>query len=381
MYQRCRIGNADEQRARQGNRPQDCGRREGPHAARNYPMRHVLLTATLLAGSVGCQSGVGLRCDPCGQAASCPAPCAGGHPPEEVEVRVPRQKVVVEVPPPAASCQPAAPCQAPAQPAPAPAMPTMGYPQQMMAPATAQVQERTRLGFMFDTIRLPIPIIRPIAVPRPPEMTMTVPLAPAAPAMMPMAPAMTMAAPMVPMAAAAPAMMPMAAPAMTMAAPAMTMAAPAMAMVPQPQMGFGSMSIQGTMSVQQLLMMLAAQGGVNPAQLNMLLQLAASGQLPPQLNSFLMQLGAQTSMSPAQIAAAIQAYLNTTSGGGTTPPGGGTGGTPPAGRPSGGGTTTPSSGGGTAAPPSGTSAASPPAPSSESIHEQVQFAERAFKNL
>jgi hypothetical protein len=169
------------------------------------------------------------------------------------------------------------------------------------------------------------------------------------------------------MAAAAPAMMPMAAPTMMMA--------------PQAQMGFGSMSIQGTMSVQQLLMMLAAQGGVNPAQLNMLLQLAASGQLPPQLNSFLMQLGAQTSMSPAQIAAAIQAFLNTTPGGGTAPPGGGAGGTPPTGRPSGGGAATPPSGGGTATPPSGTSAAPSSAPSSESIHDQVQSAERAFKSL
>jgi hypothetical protein len=47
-------------------------------------------------------------------------------------------------------------------------------------PITTQVRERTGLGFVFDTIKIPIPIIRPVAVPRPTELTMQIPNGPQA---------------------------------------------------------------------------------------------------------------------------------------------------------------------------------------------------------
>src|SRR5262245_10165371 len=140
-----------------------------------------------------------------------PVAKAEAQDPEEVVVRAPRQKIVVEMPPAAITCQPpaqgancqphapnvnfptaapgpscqppgpAAPCQqAPPPPCQPPAqMPPMA---QTMPTATAEVKQKTRLGFMFDTIRIPLPIIRPVAVPQPAEMTMTMPMA-AAPMM------------------------------------------------------------------------------------------------------------------------------------------------------------------------------------------------------
>src|SRR5579871_1684395 len=122
-----------------------------------------------------------------------------------------------------------------------------------MPQMTTQVKQKTRMGFMFDTMRIPIPILRPMAIPQPAEMTMTMPVAPAA-GMMPMMPMMPMAAPMMPM-AAAPMGMPM-----------------------TPPVGMAQMNVQGQMSLQQLLMMLAAQGQVSPQVLQALsMQLGAGG--------------------------------------------------------------------------------------------------------
>lgn len=45
-------------------------------------------------------------------------------------------------------------------------------------PVTAQVRERTRLGFVLDTIRIPIPFLRPIPVQQPAEATFQMPAAP-----------------------------------------------------------------------------------------------------------------------------------------------------------------------------------------------------------
>src|SRR5262249_26200623 len=133
-------------------------------------MRYSLLAAALLTGLAGCWSGPNYRG---GEAYS-----AGG-PREDIEVRVPRQKVVVDMPPPS-SCQAQAPpsqCQqqpAPCQqpPAPCQAPPPPQYSQPTM---TTQVRERTGFGLMFDTIRIPMPILRPVAIPRPAEMTTTMP--------------------------------------------------------------------------------------------------------------------------------------------------------------------------------------------------------------
>lgn len=100
---------------------------------------------------------------------------------EGIVVRAPQQKVIVE--------QPAAPPAAPV----APAMMPMAYPQAPMAmPAATSVRERTGIGFTFDTINIPIPCIKLIAVPKPTEVTYQIPPQPVAPVayaqpMMPMA--------------------------------------------------------------------------------------------------------------------------------------------------------------------------------------------------
>ncbi|QDU24313.1 hypothetical protein [Urbifossiella limnaea] len=166
----------------------------------------LVLLAGLAAGSVGCKHGrlharrIVDACLPPAECATptpsdksttpppavvtktapdlCPAPCPpkaactdAGCAPSVVEVRdtppvhikVPRQDVVVELPPrhappPAMTAPPAAP-----------AAMTGG-----MVPATVNhvPANRARLGFAFDTIRIPFPILRPIAVPTQPEVTM-----------------------------------------------------------------------------------------------------------------------------------------------------------------------------------------------------------------
>jgi hypothetical protein len=56
----------------------------------------------------------------------------------------------------------------------------VGMPMGAGAPVVTRVRERTGLGFTFDTIRIPLPIIRPIAIPRPTEVTMQFPVQPQA---------------------------------------------------------------------------------------------------------------------------------------------------------------------------------------------------------
>src|SRR5262245_9949417 len=99
-------------------------------------MKYLVLASTFLAGLAGCECGLKRRlvecCDlpaqcPPGEGARprrCPPPQADVHSPEEVVVRAPRQKIVVEMPPPVTCPAPAAPavCPAPA-PAPAPVAP------------------------------------------------------------------------------------------------------------------------------------------------------------------------------------------------------------------------------------------------------------------
>ncbi|MFO0797096.1 MAG: hypothetical protein U0804_06430 [Gemmataceae bacterium] len=114
----------------------------------------------------------------------CPAPCPpkaactdAGCAPSVVEVRdtppvhvkVPPRDVIVELPP--QSAPPAAMTAPPAAMVAAPGAMTGG-----LVPATVNhvPANRARLGFAFDTIRIPFPILRPIAVPTQPEVTMAV---------------------------------------------------------------------------------------------------------------------------------------------------------------------------------------------------------------
>jgi len=126
-----------------------------------------------------------------------------------------------------------------------------------MTPMTAQVQQRTRMGLMFDTIRIPMPIIRPVAIPQPAEMTMQMPMATAA--MMPI-----MQMPVMPMAAGP------------------NMGGNFALGGTQPSLG-GSMTIQGSMSAQQAaLLMMLAEGQLPPQLQSLVMSLIVSGQLTPQ---------------------------------------------------------------------------------------------------
>jgi hypothetical protein len=259
-------------------------------------MKFAIPALALVALIAGCQGGIHRRyvdCS-CQQDACCSEACPSGERQTvtcpgkagpDIEVHVPRQKVVVEMPPqpaPATVQAPAAPCAPPAAPvqqaapAMAPNMMPMGYGQGMMMPnMTAQAPQRARLGFMMDTIRIPIPFIRPIAVPQAPEMTMTMPMA--APAMMPMMaaqPVMPMATAMMP-AAAAPAAMPMA------ATPTLMLALPAGGAAAAPQQSSMQMNISGSMSA-DVLALLMRLGAGNPNQLNMLFNAIAQNQITPQ---------------------------------------------------------------------------------------------------
>jgi hypothetical protein len=58
----------------------------------------------------------------------------------------------------------------------------IAYPQAPVAmPAASSVRERVGIGFTFDTINIPIPCIKLIAVPRPTEVTYQLPPQPVAP--------------------------------------------------------------------------------------------------------------------------------------------------------------------------------------------------------
>jgi hypothetical protein len=176
--------------------------------------------------------------------------------------------------------------------------PAPTYPQAQMPVMTTQVRQRNRMGLMFDTIRIPIPIMRPVMVPQPAEVTTTMPVAPA-PTMLPV-PMMSM--PVMPVGG--------------MAMGGMPMAAPSMTMVPQPTIGMAQMNVQGQMSLQGLLMMLAASGQLPPQLQSLLAQLASGGSVTPAQASSLLQLAAQLQMSP-QLIAALQAALG---GAATSPP-------------------------------------------------------------
>jgi hypothetical protein len=165
-------------------------------------MRSTCGAFLLLVGLAGCQHG-GFCLTPSEERAPCEV--AQGAPdchPGESVVHAPRQKVVVEMPPAPAPAPAPAQAAAVAPPVAAQGLPAglvgvgqgvppimMGYPQMLgaqglgaTAPGTMQVRERTGLGFAFDTIRIPFPIIRLIAVPRPTEVTtrMSIPVQQAA---------------------------------------------------------------------------------------------------------------------------------------------------------------------------------------------------------
>jgi hypothetical protein len=147
------------------------------------------LTCLLILGLAGCQN--------CWQHGPGEASaCAPGYN-EGIVVQAPRPKVIIETPAqaPAPAPEGAASAQAAPAPAPAPAVPgaamaapMMGYPMiggqafgqglGATGPITTQIRERTGFGFVFDTVKIPIPILRPIAVPRPAEVTMQFPTAP-----------------------------------------------------------------------------------------------------------------------------------------------------------------------------------------------------------
>lgn len=168
--------------------------------------RGTVLAIIATATASGCQ---GLPCR------KPPAPCVmverqegcEGDPQARVEARpggeyvihVPPPKVVLDAPP--AQCQAAPRAPAQCQP-PAPAPSQLAAPAQAGIPvvpqgvmpgfvpqavgggiplamtgglANAEYRERTGLGFVFDTVRIPIPIIRPVVVPKPARVTFQVP--------------------------------------------------------------------------------------------------------------------------------------------------------------------------------------------------------------
>src|SRR5262245_58026209 len=159
--------------------------------------RGTVLAIILTAGATGCHGLPGRKA---------PTPCVtverqdgcdGPAPQARVETK-PCGDLVVHVPPPKVTLE-APPCPPPAQPQAAPPtqpqptaqalagvpMMTQGvmpgfFPQAMGGGiplgmpggmANAEVRERTGLGFVLDTARIPIPILRPVAVPRPARVT------------------------------------------------------------------------------------------------------------------------------------------------------------------------------------------------------------------
>jgi hypothetical protein len=164
-------------------------------------MRPTCLFAVLALSFAGCKT---CSTDECGHQT-----CQ-----ESVVMKAPQQKIIVEVPAPAAPTGTAAPTGVAAPQV--PVMPQgLAMPQGMpMAPigATmpmapigagmplgATVRERTGIGLVFEHINIPIPFPRLIAVPKPTEVTYQVPpTAPAgfAPQMMPVG--VPMAMPMAP---------------------------------------------------------------------------------------------------------------------------------------------------------------------------------------
>jgi hypothetical protein len=126
---------------------------------------------------------------------------------QEVVVKAPPTKVILEQPPapssapPAPSAAPPAPAAAPPAPVAAPPAPAMAFPAinpMTLAAAgavTGHIRERTGLGIVFDSFEISIPYPRLIAVPKPAQMTVQVPAQTFAPQM---AMPMMMAPPMMP---------------------------------------------------------------------------------------------------------------------------------------------------------------------------------------
>jgi hypothetical protein len=81
--------------------------------------------------------------------------------PEVIRVKAPPPKVIVETPPPTTITQAQLAGAVPQ---------AVGVPQSI----TQVPAGRARLGFAFDVVRIPLPILRPIAVPTTPEYTMQV---------------------------------------------------------------------------------------------------------------------------------------------------------------------------------------------------------------
>ena len=227
-------------------------------------MRYVLPALALLIATSGCRTPCTESSGICTVPNSCPPTettrAEAAPETREVEVKAPRQKIVVEMPAPT-TCK--VPCAPEAPPPQVPTMTQAAYAPAMMAPMANTVAQPARMGFMFDTMRIPIPIIRPVAIPRPAEMTMTMPVA-------------TMPMMMVPN---------------TAMMPNMAMA-PNTAMVPQTPVGNASMNVQGSMSVQNAAAMLAALNNASPQQLAALAQMTNAGQASSQ-TSVNMQLTAE----------------------------------------------------------------------------------------
>jgi hypothetical protein len=245
----------------------------------------------LIVGAAGCRHHLALvPCDescvpsaatcqeehaPCpATAAAAPVPSVEVKGPQVIHVKAPQSKVEVLLPPPPAArgeakevcgptccpgltaCAPApapAPMAAPQQPmayAPVTAVPQQpmayapvmapGYPAPVMTSSTQTVSPKHRITLGFDTIRVPIPVLKLFATPAEQEVvtrqTFQAPapmMAPVAPMMAPVAPMMAPVAPMMAPVAAAPA--PQAAPAPAMAPQVVYAPAPQPVYAPAPQ--------------------------------------------------------------------------------------------------------------------------------------------------
>jgi hypothetical protein len=134
-----------------------------------------LMVCLLVIPTVGCHKSF-LSSD---EGSCYPRHCAT----EQVEEYAPvRRKVIVEsesqaqsVPP--QTTTPALPQNVPAMPQALPGMPMMpyGYPPMMPQAQQATVREETGIGFVFDSIKIPIPCLRFISVPKPAEVTYKIP--------------------------------------------------------------------------------------------------------------------------------------------------------------------------------------------------------------
>lgn len=245
-------------------------------------MRRIWPVAAVLVVSTGCHGLLKERAgyDPCPPAYQHqhPAPCPptraedDGGCEKETVVHTPRQKVVVETPGPTTACAPggAAPgCQPHAG---APFMGGAG----MMVPQMAggagmvggTVRDRTGLGFALDTIRIPIPFIRPIAVQRPAEVTFQMPVAQGG--------FVAQSGFVAPAGMAVPMQMPM-------GGGGFVGAPGGMVMVPQQTVGYGQVTVQGQMTAQQAAFLQQQQAGMGQLTPQQLAQIQAilAGQQPP----------------------------------------------------------------------------------------------------